>query len=245
MNETGIPPKPVIDPKALSIRFSLNGILRGCRGLAPVAIFAMPFGMAFAVAALEAGMPALQTLIVSATVFAGASLFAMLELWEAPLPYLSIALVVLAVNARHMILGAALAQWINALRWKERLPTIFFLSDLNFADSNARFKEGENDVGVLLGGGILLWIAWMAGVCVGLILGTAVGDMARYGLDVVMGCFFTATLIGQVCKENQYILPVAIAAITAIATADLVPTGWNIILGALAGGLVGAFRHAD
>lgn len=226
-------------------RFTWSGIRRGFNGLSPMMVFVIPFGMAFAVSGLEAGMSALQVFILSGTVFAGASQFAVLELWHAPLPYLSIALVAFAVNARHMILGAALAPWINTIPWRGRLPTIFLLSDPNFADSYPRFKSGERDVGILLGGGLLLWVAWMIGVTVGILVGSGIGDMSRFGLDMVMGCYFMAVVVGQLQSTRSHIPAVAIAAIIAVLSVDILPTGWNIIAGALAGGLVGALRRAD
>ncbi|GLQ07562.1 AzlC family ABC transporter permease [Sneathiella chinensis] len=223
--------------------FTAEGVLKGARTLFPFAIFLTPVGIAFGAAATETGLPPLQALLTSGTVFAGAAQFAALDLWQVPLPYLSIALVVLAVNARMIILGAALSPWINALPVHKRVLAILLLTDANFADSYAFLKRGGLDVGRLLGGGIIIWIMWMAGTTAGIFSGSLIGNPQTYGIDVVMVSFFAAFLIGDL-RSGSSIFPIIVSCIVAIATLDVLPTGWNIIAAALAGGITGVIRHA-
>lgn len=94
-----------------------RGIVAGAREIAPVAIFVIPFGIAFGAAAIEKGLSAALAVLMSAFVFAGASQFAALDLWSSPMPYLMLALTVFAVNARHILLGAALPPGCCTCRW--------------------------------------------------------------------------------------------------------------------------------
>lgn len=220
-----------------------NGIRQGARRLAPVSIFVVPFGIAFGAAAIEQGLSAVQTIVMSALVFAGASQFAVLDLWATPLPYISLALVALAVNARTTILGAALSPWINALPWRKRLLPLFLLSDPNFVDSHTAFKNGSSDVGVLVGGGLVLWTTWVLGTGIGVFAGTSIGSLDRFGVDVVMVAFFAAVIVGRVRSSSNFV-SVLVAASVAIATFGVLPTGWNIIAAALCGGIAGAFKDA-
>ena len=93
--------------------FTFAGVLRGMRRMAVIALFITPFGIAYGVAATEQGMSATEAILMSAVVFAGAAQFATLDLWQAPVAFVSLALLVLAVNARMVIMGAALAAWLN------------------------------------------------------------------------------------------------------------------------------------
>ena len=93
-------------------RFTPNGVWRGCVEIAPIAAFIIPFGIAFGVAASAKGMAPEISIFMSFAICAGASQFALLDLWHAPLPLATLALTVLAVNARHILLGAALAPWL-------------------------------------------------------------------------------------------------------------------------------------
>lgn len=214
------------------------GVRAGFLRLAPLAVFAVPFGLAFGAAAVEHGLLPLETLVMSATVFAGAAQFAVLDLWNHPLPLLSIALTALAVNARHLLLGAALSPWVNALPWPLRLLALPLLSDANFADSYRSLRDGGSNLGVLVGGGLALWLAWTAGTALGAYAGSGLGDLSRFGIDLVMACFFAAVAAGDL-KTPPSLLPAAVAAAMAVLALDAVPAGWNIVLAALAGASVG------
>ncbi|MEM1287961.1 MAG: AzlC family ABC transporter permease [Pseudomonadota bacterium] len=221
-------------------RFSLDGIRRGAIRLLPVSIFVFPFGIAFGVAALERGMTLDQAMTMSLFMFAGASQFAALELWSSPLPWISMALVVLAVNARHLILGAAMSPYVNTLSKGDWFFSLMLISDTNFADTYGAFKEGERDAGLILGGGLMLWAVWAVGTLIGAVAGAAFGNLDRFGVDVVMAGFFAALVAGSVNRPRN-LAPILAACTVALATLPVLPTGWNIIAASLAGGVVGAF----
>ncbi len=226
-----------------AVTITRKGIWLGMRRLLPLALFVVPFGIAFGVAAVEQGMSALQTVAMSALVFSGTAQFAALDFWHNPIAFLSLALVVLALNGRHIIMGAALSPWLNRLAVGKRLAIAGLLSDVNFADSHSALKSGENDLGPLLGGGIALWTTWVTGTAIGVLGGRFLGDPETYGIDVVMVCFFAAAAAGHL-RTTSNAAPIIVAALVAAATAGWLPLGWNIILGALAGALTSLFRNA-
>lgn len=220
------------------VALTWSGVRRGAVRLSPVSIFVIPFGIAFGAAAVEQGVSATQAVIMSALVFAGASQFAVLELWSNPLPYLSIALVTLAVNARNIILGATISPWINQLPLKDRVIALTLLSDPNFAESNTAYRDGERDAGFLVGGGLILWVTWVFGTGAGVFAGSWIGSLEQLGVDVVMIAFFAAVVVGEV-KSPTSVIPVLVAVFVAVVTYGHVPTGWNVIIAALCGGFVG------
>ncbi len=224
-------------------RMTPAGLSRGARKTLVIAVLTLPFGIAFGVAAREAGLDGLTALAMSATTFAGASQFAALEIWQAKVPLLPLVFVVLAVNARLVLMGAVLAGWLRPLAWRQRLAAILLLSDPNFALTTAARASGERDVGFLLGSGLMLWCAWLIGTGTGLALSTTIGDPADYGLDVMLPAFFTALLVG-LWQGGRDALPWLVAAGTALLAASLLPGQWHIVIGGLAGGLTGALRHA-
>lgn len=222
-----------------SVTLTYRGAVRGAQRLLPVSMFVIPFGIAFGVAAIESGMSVAQAITMSAFIFAGASQFAALDLWQGPLPYLSLALVVLAVNARHLILGAAISPFVNQLPPGRWFLALCMLSDVNFADSYKLMKSGERDAGLILGGGLLMWGTWCVATAVGVFAGAVVSNLDRFGVDVVMAAFFGALTVGSVSSWRTGV-PVLAACVVALVTLPILPAGWNIIAAALAGGLVGA-----
>jgi 4-azaleucine resistance transporter AzlC len=225
-----------------SPRFTASGVWRGCVEIAPVAAFVIPFGIAFGVAASAKQVPAEVSLLMSAAIYAGASQFAALDLWVAPLPLATLALTVLAVNARHILLGAVLAPWLLRVPPLRRLAALFFLSDANFAQAMAARERGEMDAGILLGSGLTMWICWMTGTSIGVVAGSLLGDLSRFGFDAVMVAYFAAVVAGQ-WKGRADLLPWVAAAVVALVGAHVLPPGWHIIAGALTGGIIGAWRH--
>jgi predicted branched-subunit amino acid permease len=63
-----------------------DGARRGFLRFASLTPFVIPFGIAYGAAAVEAGFSAGQAVAMSALVFAGASQFAVLEIWAEPVP---------------------------------------------------------------------------------------------------------------------------------------------------------------
>ena len=110
---------------------TIAGTRRGFRDIWPVAAFVVPFGLAFGAAAAENGISWPLATVMSASVFAGASQFAALEFWSSPVAVVPLLLVVFAVNARHILLGASLAQWLKGVPPGRRHASAALISDAN------------------------------------------------------------------------------------------------------------------
>jgi len=222
-----------------------QGVLRGMSRLLPICMFVVPFGIAFGIAAVEQGIGPYQATAMSAFVFTATAQFASLEFLHDPVAFASLGLVALALSGRHVIMGAALSKWLNQLPLGKRLATIMFLSDANFADTQTLLQRGDTDLGPLMGGGVMLWITWVGSTALGAFGGDLLGDTDAYGFGVVMLCFFAATAFGMVRRATTMVLPAAAAIAVSVATYPVLPTGWNIILAAVIGGLVSAFANVE
>ncbi|GAB5373646.1 MAG: AzlC family ABC transporter permease [Acuticoccus sp.] len=237
------PPAKAGPPRHVTL--TRGGLLRGMRRLLPVGLFIVPFGVAFGVAATEEGLNPVQATLMSVFIFTAIAQFAALDFLREPVAYVSLGLVVLALSGRHVIMGAALSRWVNRLPLPHRLAALGTLTDANFADALPGMQRGDNDVGVLLGGGVLLWIVWVASTAVGAFGGDLLGDTDAYGFGAVMLCFFAATVVGMVRGGSRLVVPVAVAMGVSAATQPFLPTGWNIILAALVGGGAAVWRDAE
>jgi 4-azaleucine resistance transporter AzlC len=224
-----------------------RAVPEGFRAILPVTLYVVPMGLAFGAAAVGKGLSATQALFMSALVFAGSSQFAALDLWSAPLALLPLLLTTFAVNARHLLLGAALAPWLNRVRGPSRFGAAAFLSDPNWAFLTKAQAEGERDpsrlAGLLVGTGLALWSTWLVGTALGVILGGDLGDLKRFGLDLLVVAFFTAVLAGLWRTAGEDLAPWVAAAAVGILGSWLLPPGWHVLAGGLAGGLVGMLRH--
>jgi len=180
---------------------------------------------------------------MSSLVFAGVAQFAVLELWGAEIPLLPLIATTLAINARHLLMGAAIQPWLAHLPPGQRYASVVLMSDSNWAMAVADRQRGETNLGMLVGGGIMLWVTWLFGTLFGVLFGSGIEAPERFGLDVIMGCFLLAMLLGG-RRDLSMLLPWSVAALAAIAAMAWLPPHSHVIVGALAGGLAGLLLPA-
>ncbi len=220
------------------------GWSRGARAVLPLCAFVFVLGATFGVAARQAGLsPGLATLM-SAAVFAGGAQFAALSLLGPPPLIIPLLLGTLAINARHLLLGASLSPWLASLPLWQRLGSITVLSDVNWAQAMRAHAAGERDAGVLVGAGVMMWMVWVLATWFGALATQAVPDVRRFGLDALLLGFFAAALADGWRGRGD--VPAAVsAAVTTVIAGELGAREWSVIAGALAGAAAGTWNDEN
>ncbi|MFW1737116.1 AzlC family ABC transporter permease [Acinetobacter sp. ULE_I001] len=227
-----------VDPNIYSLSYSQ--VWSGFKSLLPISSFVVIFGAAFGLAATQTGLDNSSIMLMSSLVFAGASQFATLELWGAQISLIPLIVTVFFINARHLLMGASLYPWLRHLPPIKRYSILLVISDANWALSLQAFNRGESGMGLLFGGGIALWLAWVLGTGLGFYFGNVIHHPALLGLDMVMACFLLAMVVGG--QKNLRILIIwAIAACSSLLAYWYLPENSHVVVGALFGGIVGIF----
>jgi predicted branched-subunit amino acid permease len=229
-------------PRARASLFTLAGCLQGARATLPILPGIVVFACAFGAAAVQKGLTFAETMAISAFVFAGASQMVALELWReawSPATIVAIVAVTGVVNARMILMGAALQPWLSGEPAGRTAVNLFFLTDANWMIGVRYHAQGGRDVGVLLGGGVALWFAWVIATVPGYLAGTLVEDPRRFGLDLVMPVFFAAMLV-PLWQGRRAARPWAVAGVVALVVHAAMPGYAFIIAGALAGAAAAA-----
>lgn len=208
--------------------------------LLPISLFVVAFGAAFGLAATQTGLEPQVSVLMSALMFAGASQFAALELWGTEVPVLPVAAVVFAINSRHLLMGASLYPMFRELSPGKRYSVLLLLTDASWAVSAQDYQNGRRNLEVILGGGLVLWLAWIAGTWLGATSGSLLRNPAALGLDMVLGCFLLAMALGG-RRSPRVLTAWAVAAAASLAAWAWLPPHIHVVAGALAGGLVGWF----
>ena len=219
------------------------GWWKGARDILPLCTFVFVLAATFGVAARQAGLSAALAMVMSATVFAGGAQFAALAMLGPPPMMGPLLLGTLAINARHLLLGASLAPWLSRLPLGQRLASVTVLSDVNWAQAMRAYAAGERDAGALVGAGATMWLVWVLGTGFGALATQAIPDVRRFGLDALLLGFFAAALTGGWRGRADVPAAAGAAAITVIAGA-LGAREWSVIAGALGGAAAGAWRDA-
>ena len=218
--------------------FTLRGVWAGViAGLTLLPGVAM-YGVAFGIMADVARLSALEAVLFSAWVYAGGAQMATLQAWADPVPLLAVCLTALAMNARYILLGAALRPWLAGLPPRLTYTSLFFMGDGNWALSLREHGEGRSDVGFLLGSGLVAWATWAAATAAGYVFGQVLGNPARFGVDFMLPAFFAAMAAAFVRKPRDA-WPLLTGIVVAVIVEQLVSGPWYIIAGALAGSFVG------
>lgn len=219
--------------------FNRQDVWLGFKQLIPLSIFVIAFGAAFGLAATQTGLSEPLSMIMSILVFAGASQFAALDLWGTQIPVVPLAVTVFAINARHLLMGASLYPWLRHLPPAKRYGVMIVASDANWAMALQAFNRGQPGFGLLFGGGLALWAFWVLGTWLGLHFGSAISDPKAFGLDMVMGCFLLAMAVGG-SKSLRILIIWTVAALAALLAYRYLPENSHVVVGALAGGVLGA-----
>ena len=210
----------------------------------PVAISGCAIGLVFGTLAGQAGLGAGEAALMSVLVFSGAAQFLVLGLWASPLPLAAIVLTTLIVGLRHLLMGAALGPVFSRLSRLKAYGSVYFMADENWALTMGEFDKGRRDGAFLLGGGLLMVLAWTTTTFVGAAFGGAVEDPARWGLDFAFTAIFLALIAGM-WKGKSSILPWAVAAAVSVVAHQWLPGQWYILLGGLAGSFAGVVRRGS
>lgn len=219
--------------------FTREGVWYGMKLTLPFSVSALPFGIAFGAAATGAAMSPGEATLMSAAAFAGSAQFAVLSLWSAaPLPVLAIVLTSFLVNARHIVMGAAMHPHIANLPRRWVLPVAAGMTDAGWAVTLQAMMNGRRDLGILLGTVIMQWPIWVGGTALGALAGSSGLDVKRWGLDVLIAGVFATSVIG-LYRGRSDILPWIAAVAGTVAALLWLPGNWYILIGGACAGLAG------
>src|SRR5262245_63342908 len=145
----------------------------GIRASLPLAIAVFGFGLSFGVLARASGMGPVAPIVMSAVTFAGSAQFAAIQVLGVGGSVAAAVTAAVLLNARYGPIGVSVAPYLTGSRWSR-----FLRAQLVVDESWAIAAEGEGryNRGVLLGAGLVLYVAWVAGTTVGAFLGEAFGD---------------------------------------------------------------------
>lgn len=213
----------------------------GAMTILPVLLAVVVYGLLFGALAVQKGLSPLEVALMSATVFAGASQFVAVEIWTSPPAVVLLGATALMVNLRLVLMGAALAPFVKSWSRRQIYGGLFFMADENWAFALQRAAGQPLTPAYYLGLSLPLYGGWIAATTSGAILGGALHDPARYGLDFAFTAVFLTILAG-LWRGKRSLAPWLASAAAAVAAYSFLPGVWYILLGGLAGTLVGALQ---
>lgn len=191
--------------------------------------------MAFGALSTAAGLSLLQTCVMSAVMFTGASQFAMVGVIGGGGGVWAGALTAVLLGARNAFYSLRLASLLDVHGWRRPLAAQFVLDEttaMAIARDDPRLSRFA-----FWATGAALFVCWNSGTLIGALAARAISDPKVFGLDAAVPAAFLALLAPRLRGRE----PMAIAlggAIVAIVAVPFAPAGVPLLIVAV---LVAAF----
>ncbi|RVU34487.1 branched-chain amino acid ABC transporter permease [Rheinheimera riviphila] len=165
----------------------------------------IPVAISFGLISVQAGFSALESTLISALIYAGASQFLFIAMVASGAPLWLVVLMTLLINARHVVYGPNLAPYLPPSRYWPWL--MHGLTDQIFALAHSRLPLlAEKDrLGWYTAAALVAWFSWIAGTALGAVAGAQItqrwpllGDVMPFALPalflVLLAPRFTSTV---------------------------------------------------
>ena len=197
----------------------------GVRATLPLSIAVLGFGVSFGVLARAAGMGTVAPIVMSGTTFAGSAQFAATSVLSTGGGVATAVLAAILLNARYAPIGVSVAPYLKGPWWSR-----FLHAQLVVDESWAIAAEGDGRYNprVLLGAGLMLYVAWVSGTTLGVLFGDVIGDPGKLGLDAAFPALFLGLLVPQLASKKAKQAAV-LGAVIALALTPIAPPGVPII----------------
>ena len=209
--------------------------LDGARQAMPVLLSTIPFAILFGALAVSHGLTPADAVLMSATIFAGASQLVGIDLFGHMVPAWLIVLSVFAVNFRHILYSAAAGPLFGSFTFVQKALAFFLLTDPQFASSLARAESDRRITPAwYFAFGIIVYGCWISFTALGASFGSLIGDPAALGIDVLLPVYFLGLTLGFRHRSNFWPI-VAVSATASVIAEAYVGSPWHVSIGALCG----------
>jgi predicted branched-subunit amino acid permease len=167
-------------------------------------------------------------LVMSMTTFAGSAQFAAASTLETGGGALAAIVAAALLNGRYVPIGLSVASLFPGPWWR-RLVEAQLVVDESWAIAG---RGGTFQRGLLIGAGLLLWVAWVGGTVVGVLLGDSLGDPEAIGLDAGFAELFLA-LLAPYLRSRRAAIAAGLAAAVTLALVPVAPPGVPLVAASL------------
>jgi predicted branched-subunit amino acid permease len=194
------------------------------------------YGVSFGALAVAAGLDLLQTQALSVLMFTGGSQFAFVGVVGAGGGGVAAAATAALLGARNALYGAVMAPRLG-VRGPRRLLAAHLTIDESTAVATAQRTPEASRAGFWWAG-VGVFVLWNVFTLAGALVGDALGDPSRWGLDAAAGAAFLGLLWPRLAARSAQLVAAG-AIVVALALTPVTPAGVPVLAAALVAVAVG------
>jgi 4-azaleucine resistance transporter AzlC len=215
--------------------------LAGARAVLPLALATGVMGISFGILAYTSGWGMVAPIVFSVVAFSGTAQFAVVSVLGGGGGMVAAIVAAVLLNARFLPMGIAVAPFLKGGPLRRALEGQAVV-DASWAMASR--GGGRFDREFMIGATIPQVTLWIVGTIVGVLVGGAVGNVERLGLDVIFPAFYLTLLVEELRAGGLTIAVVLIAAALALALVPFTPPGIPVIA-SCAAALLGLRRRSS
>ena len=219
----------------------MRDLRRGMVAALPLAPGIAAFGLLYGMMARQVGFSPWEALAMSMLVHAGSAQFTALGMWSVA-GAVPIILTTLVINLRHLLMGASIAPYLRGVHPLWKAAVALWMSDESYALAIAEYERGQGNHRYFLGANSCVYVVWAVSGLLGALVGKAIPDPARYGLDLVFPLAFLGLMMSFVKDRNSVAVALTAAAFALLGVYWL-PGKWYVIVAGLLGSGVGVLAE--
>lgn len=221
--------------EAIPVKSASSAFWQGVRLATPAVVALIPFGVLFGAIAVDNGFSFFEAVLMSATIFGGASQMVGIELFGHHFAPWLIVLSIFAVNFRHILYSASIGRRLSHWPLPKQAVAYFLLTDPQYAFAESEAQSGRKiGFGWYLGAGLAVYAAWVSLTAMGAFFGNMIPDLSALGIDFLLPIYFLG-LVMDFRKRPLWLPIVIVSGIASIIAYKTVGSPWHVSLGALAG----------
>lgn len=199
------------------------------------------YGISFGALSVGAGLNLWQTMALSALMFTGGSQFAFIGVIAGGGTGAAALGAASLLGVRNAVYGMQMNRMLQPRGWRKAAAAQLTI-DESAATASGQLEPQEQQRGFWTAG-IGVFVLWNAFTLLGALLGDALGDPRKWGLDGAAVAAFLGLLWPRLRQREPVALAVLCGAVTMLAV-PLLPPGLPILVAALVGAAWGWWRSA-
>lgn len=204
----------------------------------PLMISIFSYGLVFGLLSHQIGLSSIETISMSAFVFAGSAQFTALSMLKTNASFEQIIFTTFLLNLRHLLMGISLSRYLQKINFFKLGILAFFLNDESYALTINHFTKHGGNALYFLGAGLATYLGLFLGSSLTGIVDIFSESPEKYGLNFAFIGVLIALLIPQLTTKAMW-LSFLVSTFVVFISIELFSGNWFIILAGISSAIVG------